>query len=75
MRILYTLLFISFLYHPLECFPQHDPLNSWSAGGYGREQPDIFSTINNVSSLAEIRQMGIALGGMRRYGLPELDTY
>lgn len=74
MRTLYILLFIS-LSHTIDCFAQHEPLNNWSAGGYSREQPDIFSTINNVSSLAEIRQIEIALGGMRRYGLPELDMY
>jgi hypothetical protein len=74
MRTLYILLFIS-LYPAAECFAQHDPLNSWSFGGYSREQPDVLSTMSNISSLAEIRQAEIAPGGLRRYGVPELDMY
>ncbi|PZR24145.1 MAG: hypothetical protein DI535_22710 [Citrobacter freundii] len=74
MRTLYTLLFIS-LCHVVDCFAQHDPLNTWSVGGYSRKPPDVLSSVNNVSSIAGIRQMEIALGGLKRYGLPELDLY
>gem|GEM_PF-6790027 len=73
MRTLLILLFI--VLSAAVCRAQHDPLDNWNAGAYSRYQADIFSSFSNVAALPEIREAGVAVTGLRRYGLPEMGVY
>jgi hypothetical protein len=74
MRTLYIFLFMYFC-NTVDGHAQQGPLDGWSQGNYSRAQADVFSTFSNLPALAEIRRAGIAAGGLKRPGLPELDVY